>query len=57
MEIDSLDVRGNLETISNLSLIGMFLLDQGKLEFIPTLLEDIYEHSQRLTMDYAQVEE
>lgn len=57
MQIDEVDVKGSLETIKNLAAIGMILIDLGKLEYIPTILEDVYEHSQRLTIDYASVEE
>lgn len=53
MNIDDIDIRGSLETISNLALLGMMCVDQGKRQFIPTLLEDIFEHSQRLTEEYA----
>jgi len=57
MDLDVIDIRGNLETIKNLAAIGMVMIDLGKTEFIPTILEDLYEHSQRLTLEYASVEE
>ena len=56
MDIDNVDIKGSLETISNLALIGMMCIDLSKTQFIPTILEDIYEHSQRLTMEYASDE-
>ena len=55
-QIDELDVRGNLETIEHLARIGMLLIDLNKLEHIPTILEDIFEHSQRLVLEYASKE-
>jgi len=57
MDAIDTDIKGNLETISNLALIGIYLIDQDKKGFIPTLLEDIFEHSQRLVDDYAIVKE
>ena len=56
-QIEDIDIRGNLETISNLALIGMMCIDLGKHNFIPTILEDIYEHSQRLVDEYAVIRE
>ena len=53
IEEDIVDNSGNLETIMNLSAIGILLLNLGKIDLIPTILEDIYEHSQRLTLEYA----
>ena len=52
-EIDNIDIKGNLETIEHLAQIGQLLIDLGKQEHIPTVLEDICEHSQRLTLEYA----
>ena len=52
-EIDSLDIKGNLETIEHLAQIGQLLIDQNRQEHIPTILEDIFEHAQRLTLEYA----
>jgi len=56
-QIDDIDISGNLETISNLSRIGMLLIQLGKQEYIPTILDDVYEHSQRLVDEYAVVRE
>lgn len=56
-KIDKEDIRGYLETISHLAAIGMILIDLSKEEHIPTILEEIFEHSQRLTLEYASVEE
>ena len=56
-EIASIDIKGNLETIEHLAQIGMLLIDLGKNEHIPTVLEDLQEHIQRLVLEYAVVEE
>lgn len=56
-QIEDIDISGNLETISNLARIGMLLIELGKHELIPTVLEDVYEHSQRLVDEYAVVKE
>jgi len=56
MEIDVIDVKGNLESIRNLADIGMMMIDLNKLQYVPTLLEDIMEHAQRLVIEYASVE-
>ena len=56
-EIDKVDVKGNLETIEHLAQIGQLLIDLERYEHIPTVLEDICEHSQRLTLEYAVKEE
>lgn len=53
MSIESVDIKGNLETVSNLSKLGMRCVDMSWDEFIPTLLEDLFEHIQRLVDDYA----
>lgn len=55
--IDDIDIRGNLETISNLALVGMMCVDLGKHMFIPTILEVLYEHIQRLVDEYAVARE
>lgn len=52
-EIDDIDIKGSLETIEHLAQIGQLLIDQNRHEHIPTILEDIWEHSQRLTLEYA----
>jgi len=56
-QIDGIDIRGNLETIEHLAQIGMMLIDLSRREHIPTILEDIYEHAQRLTFEYAAKED
>ena len=53
--IEEVDIKGTLETISNLSLLGMMCIDLKEHRFISTLIEDIYDHSQRLVDDYAVV--
>lgn len=53
MEIDAEDIRGNLETIANLALIGIFLVDLNRLRFIPTVLGLIDQEAQRLVLEYA----
>ena len=55
-ELDNTDIKGNLETIKHLAQIGMMLIDLSKDEHLPTILEEIYEHAQRLTLEYAVVE-
>lgn len=55
--LDSVDIAGNLETIEHLAQIGQLLIYLELYEHIPTILEVTYEHSQRLTLDYAVVEE
>ncbi len=55
--IDKVDVAGNLETIEHLAQIGQLLVEQELYQHIPTILEDIFEHSQRLTLEYAVKEE
>jgi len=55
--IDKVDIAGNLETIEHLAQIGQLLIEQNRNEHVPTILEDIFEHSQRLTLEYATVEE
>lgn len=57
LSIESIDIRGNLETIEHLAQIGMLMIDQNYPQHIPTILEDICEHSQRLTLEYAVVQE
>jgi len=52
-QINDIDIGGNLETIAHLAMIGMILINLNKQEHIPTILEDIYEHAQRLTFEYA----
>ena len=56
-ELDNVDIRGNLETIAHLAQVGMIMIDLGKNEHIPTILEDLQEHIQRLVLDYAVVED
>lgn len=56
-QLDRVDIKGNLETIEHLAQIGQLLIDLEKDEHIPTILEDIHEHSQRLTLEYAVKEE
>ncbi len=56
-EIDREDVGGYLESIRSLATIGIILIQLGKVNLIPTILEEISEHSQRLTLDYAVAEE
>lgn len=56
-ELDNADIKGHLETIEHLAQIGQFLIDHEKNEHIPTILEDICAHSQRLTLEYAVAEE
>ena len=56
-EIDTVDIRGSLETVANLALLGIMCINLGEYRFIPTLLEDICEHSQRLTLEYAATKE
>ena len=51
------DIRGSLESIKNLAATGMLLIDMSKTELLPTILEDLLEHSQRLTLEYSTVEE
>ena len=55
--LDIVDIGGNLETISNLALIGIILIQVGKVDLIPTILEDLMGHIQRLTLEYAVKEE
>jgi hypothetical protein len=55
--VEDIDIKGNLETIEHLAQIGQLLVEQDRKEHIPTILEDIYEHSQRLTFEYAVAEE
>lgn len=57
IDIDKIDVKGNLETIAHLAEIGMLLVDLDKMQHIPTILEDVLEHSQRLVLEYAVKEE
>ncbi len=56
-EIDIKDVGGYLESIRNLADIGIILINLGKVTLVPTILEEIQEHSQRLAMEYTIVEE
>ena len=56
-KIDIADVRGSLETIANFALLGIMCINLGEYRFIPTLLEDICKHSQRLTLEYAVAKE
>jgi len=51
------DIEGYLETIANLAQVGRILIADGEAGFIPTILEDICEHSERLVWDYAVVKE
>lgn len=51
--INNIELVGNLETIEHLAQIGQLLVKQGNIEFIPTILEVIHEHSQSLTFKYA----
>ena len=53
IEIDNIDIKGNLETIEHLAQIGQLLIDLGRQEHIPTILETICEQAQRLTLEYA----
>ena len=56
-KIDDIDVGGNLETIEHLAQIGQLLIHLELYEHIPTILEVIHEHAQRLTLEYAVAEE
>ena len=56
-EIEDIDIAGSLETIEHLAQIGQRLVKQDRKEHIPTILEDIYEHAQRLAFEYAVAEE
>jgi len=53
LEIDNIDIKGNLETIEHLAQIGIMLIILSKREHIPTILELIHEHAQRLALEYA----
>ena len=52
-ELDNIDVSGTLETIEHLAQIGQMLVVQGNHIHMPTILEDIFEHAQRLTLEYV----
>ena len=56
-DLDGVDIKGNLETIANLAVVGMILIDINKQQYIPTILEVIQEVIQRLVLDYAVKEE
>jgi len=55
--LDKIDIKGTLETIEHLAQIGQLLMDLERHEYMPTILEDIGEHSQRLMLEYAVKEE
>jgi len=55
--IDFIDIRGHLETIGHLAQIGIIMIDLSFEQHIPTILEDICAHSERLTLEYAVKED
>ncbi len=56
-EYDIVDIEGNLETIEHLAQMGQLLSRLGLWHHIPTILEIIQEHIQRLVLEYAVVED
>lgn len=55
--VERTDVRGSLETVEHLAQIGIIMIDMNLFQHIPTILEDMLEHIQRLVLEYAVVED